>query len=370
MDKKTASRRKTVKPEQWNDWKWQLKNRLRTPRDFAEIMKLTPGEEEALDRCSQGFPAAATPYFASLIEKDDPLGPIRRQVLPLPAEFAPGRFDFIDPCGEDGDSPVPGFIHRYPDRAVILLTEQCASYCRYCTRKRMVGTAQPYLTRQNLRKIFSYLASNPQVRDILLSGGDPLVLPDERLEWVLENLKQVPSVQLIRIGTRVPVNLPQRIDEKLALMLKKFHPLWMNLHFSHPAEITPETEKACAILADAGIPLGSQTVLLKGINDDPATMKQLFHELLRLRVRPYYLYQCDLAMGTEHFRTRVAAGIEIIEELRGYTSGLAVPAFVVDAPQGGGKVPVGPEYMISQSRNCVTLRNYEGSIYRYWEPGG
>lgn len=359
----------SVKSENWSDWKWQLKNRLKAPEDFSGVLKLTPEEKAALSGCAETFPAAVTPYFAALAEKDDPMGVIRRQVIPVPEEFSMSRFDLVDPCGEDEDSPFPGLIHRYPDRVVIILTEQCASYCRYCTRKRMVGRYQSYLTKENLRKVFAYLKSNPQIRDVLLSGGDPLILPDERLEWVMESLRKIPSVEIIRIGTRVPVYLPMRIDEKLAGMLKKYHPLWINVHFTHPAEITPEVKKACSILADSGIPLGSQTVLLKDINDDSATLKGLFHELVKMRIRPYYLYQCDLAIGTEHFRTRVSAGIEIIEDLRGYTSGLAVPDFVIDTPRGGGKVPVGPVYLISQGKNSVTLRNYEGSVYRYWEPG-
>ncbi len=367
MPQKKLSR-ESVAREQWDDWKWQLKNRLKTSEDFAGAVKLTPDEETALSGCAGGFPAAVTPYFAQLIEKDDPQGVIRRQVIPVSGEFSLGRFDLVDPCGEDADSPFPGLIHRYPDRVVILLTEQCASYCRYCTRKRMVGKFQSYLTKENLRKIFSYLKSNPEVRDVLLSGGDPLILADERLEWVLDSLRKIPSVEIIRIGTRVPVYLPMRINETLVNMLKKYHPLWINIHFTHPAEITPEAKRACGLLADSGIPLGSQTVLLKGINDDSATLKCLFHELVKMRVRPYYLYQCDLAIGTEHFRTRVSAGIEIIEDLQGYTSGLTIPNFVVDAPQGGGKVPVGPVYLISQGKSSVTLRNYEGSIYKYWEP--
>lgn len=357
-----------TKAEDWNNWRWQLKNRITTADDLKKIIELTPEEEEAIKRCGKGFPMAITPYFSSLIEKDDPDGAIRRQVVPTLREFDVSRFDLVDPCGEDGDSPVRGLVHRYPDRVLLLVIEQCAGYCRYCTRRRKVGLKETALSRERLRRAFSYIKANTEIRDVLISGGDPLLLPDDKLEWILSNLRAISTVEILRIGTRIPVYLPQRINENLINMLKKYHPLWINIHFSHPAEITQEVRNACASLADAGIPLGSQTVLLRGINDDSSTMKSLLHELVKMRVRPYYLYQCDLAIGTEHFRTRVVAGIEIMEDLQGYTSGYAVPTYVIDSPQGGGKVPVAPTYMISQSRNCVTLRNYEGELYRYWEP--
>lgn len=357
-----------IEPDEWNDWKWQLKNRITTADVLKKIIELTPGEEEAIEQTKKAFPMAITPYFSLFIEKDDPEGPIRKQVVPTLKEFNVSRFDLVDPCGEDEDSPVPGLVHRYPDRVLLLVTEQCASYCRYCTRKRTVGIKEATLSKERLRKIFAYIKANPAVRDVLISGGDPLLLSDDKLQWILSKLRSIPTVEIVRIGTRLPVYLPQRINKELITMLREFHPLWINIHFSHPAEITQEVKNACRMLVDGGIPLGSQTVLLRGINDDSSTIKTLVHELVKMRIRPYYLYQCDLAIGTEHFRTRVAVGIEIMEDLQGYTSGYAVPTFVIDAPQGGGKVPIAPIYMISQSRNCVSIRNYQGELYRYWEP--
>jgi lysine 2,3-aminomutase len=273
----------------------------------------------------------------------------------------------VDPCGEDKDSPVPGLVHRYPDRVLLLVTDQCAVYCRYCTRRRLVGANERSITQANFEEALKYLKSHRKVRDVLLSGGDPLLLENERLEELLSRLRAVPHIELLRIGTRAPVTLPQRITTGLVRMLKKYHPLMISIHFTHPKEITDAVKRACGELADAGIPLGSQTVLLKGINDKASIMKKLVQELLKIRVRPYYIYQCDLATGTEHFRTSVATGIQIIEKLRGHTTGYAVPTYVVDAPGGGGKIPLAPVSLVSRVKGKVVLKNYEGKIFEYPE---
>ncbi len=299
----------------------------------------------------------------------NPNCPIRRQTIPLIDEEHIASSDYVDPCGEDAHSPVPNLVHRYPDRALLLVTDMCAMYCRFCTRGRLVGAKETPTSKDDLDAAFAYLAATPKVRDVLLSGGDPLMVSDTRLEYIIRKLRAIPHIEFIRIGSRVPVTLPQRVDETFVAMLKRNGPVWMSLHFNHPKEVTPEVQEACNLLADAGVPLGSQTVLLKGINDSAYVMKKLFHELLKIRVRPYYIYQADPVTGTEHFRTTVATGVSIIEKLRGHTSGYAVPTFVVDAPGGGGKIPVGPEYVVEKKEGRILLRNFQGKTYEYIEPG-
>jgi len=359
---------KNVSEREWNDWRWQLRHRITTLEQLKEILELTPEEAEGIKHSKGRLALAVTPYFASLMDPVNPNCPIRRQAIPRVEELHLSKNDMVDPCGEDKDSPVPGLVHRYPDRVLLLVTDQCATYCRYCTRRRLVGSNEQSITQGSFEEVLKYLKSHKKVRDVLLSGGDPLLLENERLEEILSRLKAISHIELLRIGTKVPVTLPQRITVGLVKMLKKFHPLMISIHFTHPKEITDAVKKACDELADGGIPLGSQTVLLKGINDKPYVMKKLVQELLKIRVRPYYIYQCDLAMGTGHFRTSIATGIQIIEKLRGHTTGYAVPAYVVDAPGGGGKIPLEPVYMISRGKGKVVLRNYEGKVFEYPEP--
>lgn len=351
----------------WNDWHWQVQHRFRSLNGLSRIVHLTDPEREALRDAAARFPVAITPYYASLLDGGDPMQPLRRSVVPLPEEWthSPGESD--DPLGEDRDSPVPGLVHRYPDRVLFLVTGFCSTYCRYCTRSRVVGRhgAGGHSSRRQWEKGLAYIEATPAVRDVLISGGDPLTLADEALGWLLERLRAIRHVEVIRIGTKVPAVLPQRITRDLVRLLRRYHPLWMSLHFTHPDELTPETAEACARLADAGIPLGSQTVLLKGINDDVDTMKSLFQGLLRLRVRPYYLYQCDPISGSAHFRTTIRRGLEIMEGLRGHTSGYAVPSYVVDAPGGGGKIPLLPDYVQGVDGDNLLLRNYEHRLFRY-----
>jgi lysine 2,3-aminomutase len=314
------------------------------------------------------LPLGITPYYASLLSADDPEQPLRRTMVPTVNEFLRMDGESDDPLGEESQSPVPGLVHRYPDRVLLLLLDFCSAYCRYCTRSRMVGHGAIHAGRARLEKAIEYIRKTPSVRDVILSGGDPLTLSDDRLEWVLVRLRQIPHVEIIRIGTKVPAVLPQRITPKLVRMIRRYHPLWMSLHFTHPEECTPEAERACNMLADAGIPLGSQTVLLKGINDSVHTMKELVQHLLRMRVRPYYLYQCDPISGSGHFRTPVEKGLEIMRGLRGFTSGYAVPTYVVDSPGGGGKIPLMPEYVAGHTREEWVLTNYENRIFRYPDP--
>jgi lysine 2,3-aminomutase len=359
---------KGVSEREWNDWRWQLRHRITTFEQLKEIIDLVTEEIEGIKHFKGRLALAVTPYFASLMDPMNPNCPIRRQAIPRIEERHLSKNDMVDPCGEDKDSPVPGLVHRYPDRVLLLVTDQCAVYCRYCTRRRLVGSTERSITQGNFEEVLKYLKSHRKVRDVLLSGGDPLLLENERLEEILSRLRAISHIELLRIGTKVPVTLPQRITGGLVKMLKKYHPLMISIHFTHPKEITNAVRKACNELADGGIPLGSQTVLLKGINDKPYIMKKLVQELLKIRVRPYYIYQCDLAMGTEHFRTSIATGIQIIEKLRGHTTGYAIPTFVVDAPGGGGKIPVEPVYLVSRGKGKVVLRNYEGKIYEYPEP--
>lgn len=358
---------KGVPPAQWNDWRWQLAHRLSTVQDFARVIRLTPEELRGLSAPGL-FRVDVTPYFASLMDPDDPACPIRRQVIPTDRELESFEAEKTDSLSEDAHSPVPGLVHRYPDRVLMLLTNQCASYCRFCTRSRVVGDSDSQFNTADHGRQVDYIAATPQVRDVLLSGGDPLSMSLRVLENVLRRLRDIPHVEVIRLGTRMPVFLPQRITDDLVDMLRRYHPLWMNIHFNHPREITPEVEAALARLADAGIPLGSQTVLLAGVNDCPHVMMALVQKLVKNRVRPYYIYQCDLVQGAGHFRTPVAKGIEIMEALRGHTSGYAVPTYVIDAPDGGGKVPILPNYLLSMSDSRVIVRNYEGFITTYAQP--
>jgi lysine 2,3-aminomutase len=353
--------------EQWTDWRWQMSNRLNTVKDFGEFINLTESEKEALS-AQHIFRVDITPYFASLIDPDDPDCPVRLQVIPRAEELVPDSFSMVDSLAEDQHSPVPGLVHRYPDRVLLMTTTQCASYCRFCTRSRIVGDSSANFGTSDFQKQVEYIASHPQVRDVLLSGGDPLVFSDKMLENVFKALSEIPHVEIIRINTRVPVFLPQRVTGDLVNMLSQYQPVWMNLNINHPKEITPELEEAIAKLANAGVVLGSQSVLMAGINDCPNIFLDLVHKLVKNRVRPYYLYQCDQVQGAGHFRTPVAKGIEIIEALRGHTSGYAIPTFVVDMPEGGGKAPVQPNYLISMSDEKVVLRNFEGFISAYVQP--
>lgn len=359
---------KDVTNDQWNDWKWQLENRIETVDELKKYIPLTEEEEEGARKCLTTLRMAITPYYLSLIDPDNPHDPIRKQAIPTAAELIKASTDLEDPLHEEGDSPVPGLTHRYPDRVLLLITDQCSMYCRHCTRRRFAGHHDQAMPQDKIDKAIEYIAQNPSIRDVLLSGGDALMVSDERLESIIKKLRAIPHVEIVRIGTRVPVVMPQRITDELTAMLRKYHPIWINTHFNHADEITEESKRACEKLADAGIPLGNQSVLLRGVNDCVHVMSKLVHELVKIRVRPYYIYQCDLSIGLSHFRTPVSKGIEIIEGLRGHTSGFCVPTFVVDAPGGGGKIPVMPGYILSQTHNKVILRNFEGVITTYNEP--
>ena len=356
-----------VPDEKWNNWRWQLSNRINTPEEFEKVIPLTDSERKALS-AAHLFRVDITPYFASLIDPDDPNDPIRRQVVPTDREMVPFTAMMEDSLAEDRHSPVPGLVHRYPDRVLMLVTTQCASYCRYCTRSRIVGDPSATFSRDEFEMQLEYLKRTPQVRDVLLSGGDPLVLAPKILEEILSRLREIPHIEILRIGSRVPVFMPMRITEELTDMLQKYHPFWLNIHVNHSNEITAELADACDRLTRAGIPLGNQSVLLAGVNDNIHIQRQLVHDLVRIRVRPYYLYQCDLVAGAGHLRTPVAKGIEIMEGLRGHTTGFAVPTYCIDAPGGGGKIPVMPNYLISMSDHKVVLRNFEGFITTYEEP--
>jgi lysine 2,3-aminomutase len=356
---------------EWNDWRWQIRNRIKGVETLERMLELSDRELAALKRPDGALPVAITPYFTSLINPADPSHPLRRTVIPVIDENFHSEGEKRDPLGEEGHSRVPGLIHRYPDRVLFLTTGFCSTYCRYCTRSRMVGdSSHVHFGPKQWERALAYIQNTPAVRDVLLSGGDPLTLSNQALEWLLSRLRRIPHVELLRIGTKVPVVLPQRITPELIRILRRYHPLWMSIHFTHPEELTPETHKACTRLADAGIPLGSQTVLLKGINDNVETMKTLVHGLIRMRVRPYYLYQCDPIIGSSQFRTPVAKGLEIIQGLRGHTSGYAVPHYVIDAPGGGGKIPLLPDYLAGRDGDDLLLRNYEGAIYRYPDYSG
>ncbi len=359
---------KDVTDEQWNDWKWQVDNRISTVEDLKKVINLTEKEEKDITDVANNFRLGITPYYASLMDPDDPRCPVRMQAVPVIAENHRSEADMLDPLHEDEDSPAPGLTHRYPDRVLLLITDQCSMYCRHCTRRRLAGETDGARSIEDIDKCIEYIKKTPQVRDVLLSGGDALLVNDDVLEYIIKKLREIPHVEIVRIGSRTPVVMPMRITDNLVNMLKKYHPIWLNTHFNHKKELTEEARVSLARLADAGIPLGNQSVLLRGVNDCQHIMRELVHMLVKNRVRPYYIYQCDLSLGIEHFRTPVSKGIEIIEGLRGHTSGYAVPTFVVDAPGGGGKTPVMPQYVISQSPDKVILRNYEGVITTYSEP--
>lgn len=368
VDYKSIPFYKDVPQKDWNDWGWQLRNVIKDVDTLSKVVELTDKEKEDLNKTLAKFKMAITPYYAALMDKNDSNCPVRMQAVPSLNEIYVDPSDIDDPLHEDVDSPVPGLTHRYPDRVLLLVTDVCSMNCRHCTRRRLVGSKDEAMPKSRLDAAFEYIKNTPQVRDVLISGGDPLVLGDDGLEYILKNLRAIPHVEIIRFGSRTPVVMPQRITDNLVNMIKKYHPVYLNTHFNTPKEITKESKEACEKLANAGIALGNQSVLLRGINDCPATMKKLVQDLLMIRVKPYYIYQCDLSVGISHFRTKVSKGIEIIESLRGHTTGMAVPTFVVDAPGGGGKIPVMPQYLITQSDKKVILRNYEGVITTYDQP--
>jgi len=357
---------------EWNDWRWQLRRRVKSLAELERVFVLSEAERDAVARHQGSLPVGITPYYASLMGRDDPAEPLRRTHIPVGQEYlrTPGEAD--DPLGEDHDAAVPGLVHRYPDRVLFLSTGFCSTYCRYCTRSRMVGEAggEYSFNKSQWEQALAYIEAHTEIRDVLISGGDPLTLADERLDYLLGRLRAIRHVEFVRLGTKVPTVLPMRITRGLVRMLRKHHPLWMSIHYTHPRELTPEVTEATARLADAGIPLGSQTVLLKGINDDIAVMKPLMHGLLMRRVKPYYIYQCDPITGSAHFRTSVEAGLDIIRALRGHTTGYAVPSYVIDAPGGGGKIPLLPDSVVGRDGDDLLLRNFEGGVYRYPDPGG
>lgn len=355
-----------IPDKQWNDWRWQLSHRVSTFEELSQFINLTAEEIEGLK--SHKFRVDITPYFASLIDPEDPKCPVRKQVIPLGRELKAYDGMLADSLAEDENSPVKGLVHRYPDRVLMLLTTQCATFCRYCTRSRIVGDSSVTFGKAQFDAQIDYLSKHPEVRDVLLSGGDPLTIAPKQLEYVLSSLRAIKHLEIIRIGSRVPVFLPQRITPEFCDVIKKYHPLWMNIHVNHGKEITPELSRALDMLSYAGVPLGNQSVLLAGVNDSVNIQRELVHKLVINRVRPYYLYQCDLVEGAGHFRTTVSKGLEIIEGLRGHTSGYAVPTYVIDSPGGGGKVPVSPQYVISQGPGKVITRNFEGYITTYVEP--
>jgi lysine 2,3-aminomutase len=359
---------KDVPEADWNDWKWQLKNRITTLEKLQRFLPtLTPEEFEGTILANHKLALAITPYFFNLIDAGDEHCPIRRQVVPRVEETYTAPWEMSDPCGEDSHSPVPGLVHRYPDRVLFLVTDRCAAYCRYCTRSRMVSNAAGYDFHPEFDRQIQYVSRHPEIRDVLLSGGDPLLLNDEKLEFLLSRLRAIPHVEFLRLGTRIPIFLPQRITPELCAMLRKYHPLFISIHSNHPRELTTEVRDALGRLADAGVPLGNQAVLLRQVNDDVVVMKALTQKLLMCRVKPYYLYQCDLISGSAHLRSSVRKGLEIMENLRGHTTGYAVPQYVIDAPGGGGKVPINPDYVLSRNKNRVIIRNFEGRVFEYPE---
>jgi lysine 2,3-aminomutase len=349
----------------WQDWTWQLKNRLTSVEQLERHMTLTADEKAGCAFASKKLALAITPYFFNLIDRGDPDCPLRKQVIPRAGEMVISEGEQLDSLGEDEHSPVPGLVHRYPDRVLFLVTDRCAAYCRYCTRSRLVSNAQDYNFHPEHEQALRYIEAHPEIRDVLLSGGDPLLLSDKKLEHLLARLRAIKHVEFIRIGSRIPVFLPQRITPALCEIFKKYGPVWMSIHVNHPRECAAELRDACERLAFAGVPLGNQSVLLAGINDDADVMKALVHRLLRMRVRPYYLYQMDLITGGAHFKADVRKGIEIIRALRGHTTGYAVPQYVIDAPGGGGKVPINPDYVESVTDDAITFRNYEGQRFTY-----
>lgn len=359
---------KNVSAEEWNDWHWQMRHNIRDVETLAQVIPLTEKDKSDISEVLKIFRMAITPYYASLIDPSNPVCPVRLQAVPRLPETRIDASDQDDPLHEDVDSPVPGLTHRYPDRVLLLVTNLCSMNCRHCTRRRLVGFEDVHMSDENIDAAIDYISKTEIVRDVLISGGDPFTLSTERLEKIISRLHAIPHVEIIRIGTRTPVVMPMRIDDQLVNMLKKYHPIYVNTHFNHPKEITAEAKAACEKLANAGIPLGNQSVLLRDVNDCPVLMKKLVQKLLTIRVKPYYIYQCDMSRGISHFRTTVSKGIEIIENLRGHTTGMAVPTFVIDAPGGGGKIPVMPDYLITSNEKRVILRNYEGVITTYDEP--
>lgn len=354
-----------IRIEDWNDWKWQLKNRITKIDQLENLIQLSKDEREGCLFADKKLALAITPYFFNLIDRDDPEDPIRKQVIPNVQETHVQENELLDPVGEDENSPVEGIVHRYPDRVLFLVTDRCAAYCRYCTRSRLVSNAQDYNFHPRFDAGLDYIRNNSQIRDVLLSGGDPLLLSNNKIEYLICELRKIPHVQFIRIGSRIPVFLPQRIDPALCAIFKKYGPIWLSIHVNHPNECSKELFHACEQLAFSGVPIGNQSVLLKGVNNNTETMRRLIHKLLMMRVRPYYLYQCDLITGSAHLRTDPREGIEIIQSLRGHTTGYAVPQFVIDAPGGGGKIPINPNYIESVSEDAITLKNYEGKRYTY-----
>ncbi len=357
-----------VPDEQWNDWHWQTRNRIRTLEELAKYIQMPEAELELLKPLGKLYKFAITPYYFNLIDAADPHDPIRRMMLPSVDELDDSAELVKDPLGERDDMPVRGLVHRYPDRVLFITTSYCSSYCRFCTRKRNWEDSDAAVNGAYRQEAIDYIRAHPEIRDVIVSGGDPLTLATEALEEILSKLREIPHVEIIRIHSREPVQMPQRITERLASTLAKYHPIWFNTHFNHPREVTPEAAKAVDTLLRQGIPVGNQSVLMRGVNDDVATMKALCHALVKIRVRPYYLYNCDPVAGTSHLRTSPTRGIEIIEGMRGHTSGLAIPQFVVDAPGGGGKIPVMPQYIVSQGPDHMTLRNFEWNVYRYDDP--
>ncbi|HOP03489.1 MAG TPA: KamA family radical SAM protein [Tenuifilaceae bacterium] len=349
----------------WNSWQWQIKNGITTHQRLASILNLSEEEAEAIADPKNSLPLRITPYYASLLAANKPEHALRRTMVPTVNELKISKGEESDPLSEEDCSPVPNIVHRYPDRVLFLSTGFCSAYCRYCTRSHMVAKDKCHVGIKAWQPALDYISNHPEIRDVLISGGDPLTMPDSHIEYLLSSIRKIPHVEIIRIGTKVPVVLPQRITRSLVSMLKKYQPLFMSIHFTHADEITPETAQACKRLADAGIPLGSQTVLLKGVNDEVATMKSLVHGLLKIRVRPYYLYQCDPIPGSAHFRTPVAKGLEIIRGLRGHTSGYAIPTYVIDAPGGGGKIPLLPDYYQGTENGEVILKNYKNKLFKY-----
>ena len=360
--------KENIDDSKWNNFRWQLQNRVTNLSQLESHLNLSNKERNGVILSGDKLSLSITPHFFNLIDANNPDCPIRKQVIPTVDEISVGSEEMSDPCGEDSHMPVPGLVHRYPDRVLFLLTDRCASYCRYCTRSRVVSGAGENNLKTNFEDAFQYLENNKSIRDVLFSGGDPLLYADNKLEKIIKRIRNIKHIEFIRIGTRIPIFLPQRITPNLCNMLKKYHPLWMSVHTNHPKELTSEVKQALERLANSGIPLGNQSVLLKGVNDDISTMKSLVHKLLQCRVRPYYLYQCDLIEGSSHLRTSASKGIEIIEGLRGHTSGYAVPQFVIDAPGGGGKIPINPEYVVEKNSKQLKIRNYEGKSFIYPEP--
>lgn len=354
-----------VPASDWKDWKWQLKNRITRPEQIEEYIDLTPDEKAGVLFADKKLALAITPYFFNLIDPDNPDCPIRRQVIPRSGESVTSPEELLDPVGEEGTMPVNGLVHRYPDRVLFLVTDRCAAYCRYCTRSRLVSNAQDYNFHPQFEDALTYIEEHPEIRDVLLSGGDPLLLSDNKLDYLLGRLRAIPHVEFIRIGSRIPIFLPQRITPALCEIFRKHGPIWMSVHANHWQEVTQELAEATERLSFAGVPLGNQSVLLQGVNDTIEDMRRLVHRLLQIRVRPYYLYQCDLITGSRHLRTHPKVGIDIIQGLRGHTTGYAIPQFVIDAPGGGGKVPINPEYVQEVREDAIVMKNFAGQEYTY-----